>query len=583
MGAAGPMLGRRVGSWVLEKELGQGGMGSVFQARHASLSTLAAVKVLSPGLESEESFRQRFRREAELQAQLRHPNVARVLDYLEDSGQWFLVIEYLDRGSLADVLSQEKAKVPRQQAVTWADQALAGLGYAHQKGIVHRDVKPANLLLNENGEVVVADFGIARADSGPGLTTTGIAIGTPQYMSPEQILTPDQIDRRSDIYSMGVVLYELLTGRKPFDSGSQFSVLQAHVTEPPPPLRGIDPSISPALEAVVMRALAKKPEDRYPACDALIRDLDLAASVPEGNQALVRVPVGATVRASSLTDPSLAPRQLPSASPAEVNTRRRRSFQRRLVLGALAVLAIAALLAFLLSRKTPDPIPPSPPPPVVTPKPTPPVRKPTRIPIRRPVPAPSPFPFPTPRPDPVATPRPVPVPTPEPAPTPLPVLALPEHPKVAVIAGGDPLLAGVLEQEMERRLGRRFDVADEHGDPDVDQLLRREGAGVSQKALGTQLVRSGFHVLILLRVEEAERRRLEIQGVSGSLKAARIRMNAYLLPVNRSIGRGWTELVEYTELSASTKAKQAFIGPTADLIQDIDSEWTQLRAAAPAH
>jgi hypothetical protein len=158
---------------------------------------------------------------------------------------------------------------------------------------------------------------------------------------------------------------------------------------------------------------------------------------------------------------------------------------------------------------------------------------------------------------------------------------LPERPRIAVLAAGDPLLAGALEQEMERRLGRRFDVADEHGDPDVDELLEREGADVSQRALGARLLQSGFQVLVLLRVEEAERRTVEALGVEGTLKAARIRMNAYLLPANRSVGRGWTELVEYTELSANTKAKQAFIGPTADLMPAIDQEWTQLRAAVP--
>jgi hypothetical protein len=147
---------------------------------------------------------------------------------------------------------------------------------------------------------------------------------------------------------------------------------------------------------------------------------------------------------------------------------------------------------------------------------------------------------------------------------------------------GDPILAGSLEQEMERRLGRSLDVADEHGDSDVDELLQRQGTHVSQKTLGTQLLRGGFQVLVLVRVEPAEQRTLTAFGVSGSLKAARMRLNAYLLPANRSIGSGWTELVEYTELSAQAKARNAFIGPTADLIQDIDQNWNQLRAGAPA-
>jgi hypothetical protein len=147
---------------------------------------------------------------------------------------------------------------------------------------------------------------------------------------------------------------------------------------------------------------------------------------------------------------------------------------------------------------------------------------------------------------------------------------------------GDPILAGSLEQEMERRLGRSLDVADEHGDPEVDELLQREGAHASQKALGTRLVQSGFQVLVLMRVEPAEQRTVSAFGVSGSLKAARMRLNAYMLPVNRTIGRGWTEPVEYTELSAQAKARNAFIGPTADLIHDIDQDWNQLRAGAPA-
>jgi hypothetical protein len=580
------MIGRKVGSWVLEKELGRGGMGSVFLARHASLPTFAAVKVLSPGLESEDSFRQRFQREADLQAQLRHPNVARVLDYLEDGGQWFLVVEYLDRGSLADLLSQPGARVPRPQALAWIRQALAGLGYAHQKGVVHRDIKPANLLINESGEMVVADFGIARADGAPALTTTGIAIGTPQYMSPEQILTPDRVDRRSDIYSLGVVLYELITGHKPFDSGSQFSVLQAHVSEPPPPPRSIDPSIPAALEAVMMRALAKRPEDRYPDCDAMARDLAASLEPPRAGVAPAGVsvrpdaPMDATIRATSLFVPPPAQNQI-QVSPAERGAHKRKSFQKRLALGAALAIVAATLFAFEMARlSNPKPEPTPPPGPQVIPSVTPPAppinpvkhhhheRPPVVDHTHKIV-------------DPPITTDVVEKP-PQPPPDPPSVPSLPERPRVAVIAMGDPILAGSLEQEMERRLGRSLDVADEHGDPEVDELLQREGTHVSQRALGTRLVKSGFQVLVLLRVEPAEQRTVSAFGVSGSLKAARMRLNAYLLPVNRPVGSGWTEPVEYTELSAPAKARNAFIGPTADLIHDINQDWSQLRAGAPA-
>lgn len=161
-------------------------------------------------------------------------------------------------------------------------------------------------------------------------------------------------------------------------------------------------------------------------------------------------------------------------------------------------------------------------------------------------------------------------------------MALPERPQIAVIGmGSDPLLAGSLEQEMERRLSK-YDVVDEHGDPEVSELLASKGAGVSQQALGARLLKSGFHILVLLRVEEAEHRTMEIHNISGSLKASRIRLNAYLLPANRQLGRGWTELLEYTEMSAATKARQAFIGPTADLRKAIDEDWARLRAASMA-
>ena len=598
------MIGRRVGSWILERELGRGGMGAVFQAKHASLQTRAAVKVLSPGLESEESFRLRFHREAELQAQLRHSNVARVLDYLEDGGQWFLVVEYLNSGSLADLLSGG-GKVAREQAVGWVRQALAGLGHAHQKGIVHRDVKPANLMLSESSEIVVVDFGIARAEGVPGLTGTGVAIGTPQYMSPEQIVTPDLVDWRTDIYSLGIVLYELLAGKKPFDAGSQYAILQAHVSQPPPPLRSIDPSIPPELDAIVMRALAKKPEQRYADCAAMSAELEhKPVPMPRATNGLAPtqpvdgpVPLGGTIRSSVLFEPAV--QQDSRSSAGEIRDRKRRVFQRQLVAATFVTIVVASILALKLgngaeadttnvtsmsavstvadaatitttttgSGKTethgvtddhsdrPHE--------VTNPRVTTPVtetQQPVVVTTQPPVTTPTP-------------------PTASAAPQPPPMPPLPERPRIAVIgAGQDPLLAGALEQTMEQRLDR-FDVHDERGDPEVGELLKTKGAKVTSKELGAQLLKSGFQVLVLLNVEEAESRTVNLREVTGSVKAARITMNGYLLPANRTIGSGWTELVEYSETSAAAKARQAFIGPTADLRKAISDDYAQFRAA----
>lgn len=567
------MIGRRIGSWVLQREIGRGGMGSVFEAQHVSLHTRAAVKVLSPGLESEESFRRRFQREAELQAQLRHPNVARVLDYLEDRGHWFLIIDYLERGSLGDLLARGEA-VSRPQALDWTRQALAGLGHAHAHGIVHRDVKPANLLLGSNGEIVVADFGIARGDGVAGLTTTGAVVGTPHYMSPEQIVTPEKVDGRSDIYSLGIVLYEMLAGRKPFDAPSQFAVLQAQVSTPPPPLRAIDPSISPQLEAVVMRALSKNPEDRYGDCASMVRDLEFAPQAPAAG--------GGTIHASVLFH-SQSIETPGGSSPGQVRDRKRRAYQRRLITCAVATLAAAALFAFHMAKHDPpaDGVvaretsataigtmpPPIQPHPHLEPQPS------TQPKSHRAAPLPL---QPQPQPQP-----PAPVPVSPPLNARSAPMPLPERPRIAVIGtGDDPLLAAALEQEMEHRLAP--DVADEQAESEVSDLLHAKGAKVGVQELGAALMKSGFHILVLLRVEKGESRTKNIKGIDGSIKASRMRLSAYMLPTRRPIGSGWTEGAEYTELSAAATAHKALIGPTADLRAALESDWSRLRGGGGA-
>ncbi|HEX4966513.1 MAG TPA: protein kinase [Thermoanaerobaculia bacterium] len=265
------MLGQEIGNWRIESQIGEGGMGTVYLARHKTLGTPAALKVLAHTLSRDPKFRERFIREARAQAQLRHPGIAQVMDFIEQGEDLFLVIEYLPGGTLAERL-EHNSKVTPMTALSWVQQSLSALDYAHQHGVIHRDIKPSNLMFDEAGRPKVVDFGIALTLDGRRLTTTG-SLGTPHYMSPEQIRRPLEVDHRTDVYAMGVVLYELLAGRPPFDAASDFDLRFAQVNEPPKPLREQNPEIPEELEAIVMRALAKNPDERYSGCGEFARAL----------------------------------------------------------------------------------------------------------------------------------------------------------------------------------------------------------------------------------------------------------------------------------------------------------------------
>lgn len=341
------MIDRRIGSWILERELGRGGMGAVFLGRHAKLGTPAAVKALALSAGGDADLQQRFEREAEVHAGLRHPHVARVHDFLEEDGTWFLVMEYLPGGSLAELPAAGPSPVDR--AVSWIRQALAGLGHAHSHGVVHRDVKPANLMLDEHGRVKVSDFGIARSAAGAKLTCTGTTLGTVLYMSPEQLEAPDTVDHRTDLYAAGAVLYELLAGEPPFTGESASQVLRTRLLDPAPPaLTERRADLDPRLAAVVEVALAPDPEDRPADAEELRRSLAPfeAASGGGGNVAAEhRAPAqeGGTVLWSApeaTRDPFAGQ---PSANPLK---------RRRLALAAaalVAALAVAGLSAYHFS------------------------------------------------------------------------------------------------------------------------------------------------------------------------------------------------------------------------------------------
>jgi eukaryotic-like serine/threonine-protein kinase len=260
----------------VERLLGHGGMASVYLAHDAELDRPVAVKVLTDALAGEDELRQRFLREGRTAAALSHPNVVSVFDAGEEDGRPYIVMEYVAGETLADTLAQ-RGPLPPEEAVDLALQACAGLAQAHASGLVHRDVKPQNLLIGEGATVKVADFGIARAAEATQLTATGTILGTAAYLAPEQA-AGEPVTPATDVYALGAVLYELLTGRVPHDTRSLGDLARRQAGEPATPPSDLTPGIPPAVEDVVMRALARLPEHRPPTAGDLAADLTAALS-----------------------------------------------------------------------------------------------------------------------------------------------------------------------------------------------------------------------------------------------------------------------------------------------------------------
>ncbi|MGB1285454.1 MAG: protein kinase domain-containing protein [Aggregatilineales bacterium] len=272
------LVGKTVGGYTVEDIVGRGGMATVYLARQISMNRVVAIKFLPRQHLQDDTYLQRFAREAKIVTNLEHRHIVPIYEYGEYEGQPYIVMRYMPGGCVDDLL--DKKPLELRQILNIMQQVGAALDYAHSKNVLHRDLKPGNILMDESGGAYLTDFGIARFQDGTSLsiTTQGV-VGTPSYMSPEQA-RGKKLDGRSDIYALGIVLFEMATGQRPFDGDSAYDIAYKQVTESPPTPRSINPALTTAVETVILKALLKKPEDRYSTAQALLDDLKLAVERP---------------------------------------------------------------------------------------------------------------------------------------------------------------------------------------------------------------------------------------------------------------------------------------------------------------
>ncbi|WP_421830185.1 serine/threonine protein kinase [Larkinella sp.] len=287
------LQGRLIQHYRIESLLGEGGMGTVYQATDTLLQRLVAVKMLHPHLVSQTSFMERFRNEALILARLNHPNIAVVYNFLQDNADYFMAMEYVEGDSLEALIRKAGALSPAVAAEV-VRQGLEGMAHAHRKGVLHRDIKPANLMLTPEGTIKLMDFGIARVSGEQRLTQANRLVGTLEYMAPE-LIEGQEPSPASDLYAMGVLLYELLSGKLPFASRTDYELMQAIVREKPIPLRKLDGQIPKELEAVVQKALDKNPAKRFADAKAFQKALQpFYASAPVLDPARIVPPLPVT-------------------------------------------------------------------------------------------------------------------------------------------------------------------------------------------------------------------------------------------------------------------------------------------------
>ena len=272
-------VGETVGQFEIVEYIGQGGMATIYKAHQTNLDRFVALKVIHPVLKDDQAFLNRLKREASIIAKLNHPNIVTVYDFSEFEGIPFLVLRFIDGKTLKAVLQQQR--LGTTQILKIIRPVADALSYAHSRGVLHRDVKPSNILIDNEGHVYLTDFGLARiAHSSESTSSHDMMIGSPHYLSPEQAKS-ESSDARTDIYSLGIVLFEMFTGQVPFSADTPYGTILAQINQAPPSPRSINPKVPPAVEQVILKALAKDPKDRYASVRDMMRALENAARGPK--------------------------------------------------------------------------------------------------------------------------------------------------------------------------------------------------------------------------------------------------------------------------------------------------------------
>ncbi|HLF02100.1 MAG TPA: protein kinase [Anaerolineales bacterium] len=358
---ADSMIGKTINRYQIVELLGRGGMAEVYKAFQPSLDRYVAMKVMHSFLSEDKDFFERFNREAKNVATLKHPNIIQIHDFDHEGDTYYMVMEFVDGGTLKDRLEKlhfENKHVPVNEAVRIIKDVGAALSYSHKRGMIHRDIKPANVMIDSTGRVILTDFGIAKILSGAKFTASGSILGTPSYMSPEQGLGQPG-DARSDIYSLGVMLYQLVTGKLPYEADTPVAVILKHVNEKLPLPRLLNPEMPQGLENVIIKALAKDPAERYQSVDEMLAHLsDLSAAdhialpaestIASRPGAPITADPGATVYSGGHTQQIGAPARK-SQTPTEppLAEQKPRSNLIPAIIGVVAVLAVIGVVGVL--------------------------------------------------------------------------------------------------------------------------------------------------------------------------------------------------------------------------------------------